>query len=382
MKDIETLNLHAKHRPLVMSDFVGQEATVKTFKSWIKTKKFPATILISGLTGSGKTTFARLIERYLNCKTFDACGKCDMCKQQDRQNVTTVNAVSDGKKDDIRHLIEIARFAPPSGRKRVIIIDEVHALQKQSEESLLVPIEEPSKNTVWILCTSDPDQVRSTIKNRCTRLTINPIEPEIIADRLYDIVKAEKIKLKDKKQAKKTLKLIASFSDGQMRNGISHVQALLGSISSGEKLDESSILNHIMEGTDQTDLKAAQLFIAMCSYNLFDTIKIINSVQDVRGLVTKLHYLVDWFVQSSVGAIKYTPVLGKLYKEELRKLKGEDKKQHDKTLKAGLPFFINVQDVCLEILRTLNSVSIPERGLVQTWLAKTVVADYKFTVNR
>ena len=379
---LDTQNLYAKYIPKVMEDFVGQESAVATFEGWIKTGKFPSTILISGLTGSGKTTFAKLIERYINCEKLKACGKCRMCKQEERLNLSVTNAVSDGKIDNMRNLINVAGYAPTSGRKRVIVIDEVHALQKQSEESLLVPIENPSKNTVWIFCTTDPDSLRATLRNRCAKININPIEPDVIADRLYSIAKAEKLKIRDKKATKKALLLIGEYSDGQMRNGISLFQSLIGVISSGEKLSEATLLQHVTEAEGQGDLLAAQLFLAMVSYNLFDTIKIINSTKDVRGLVAKLQYLVDWFVQYQVGAVKYTPNSGKILAQETKKLKGDAKKQYDKTMKNGLPFFVNIQDVCLEIIRTLNTVSIPEKSLAQTWLAKAVAADYEFTVKR
>tara|TARA_Y100001963_G_C6790511_1_gene455132 strand:- start:4944 stop:6092 length:1149 start_codon:yes stop_codon:yes gene_type:complete len=382
MKDLQTQNLYSQHTPTTLKDFVGQDATVSAFKQWMKLGKLPSTILISGLTGSGKTTFARLIERYVNCENLNACGKCRMCKQESRQNLTIVNGVSDGKKDDIRSLIDAAKFAPTSGRKRVIVIDEVHALQKQSEESLLVPIEKPSKNTIWIFCTTDPDQVRTTIKNRCARLSILPIDADIIADRLYSILKLEKMKIKDKKRTKKALSLIAEYSQGQMRNGISLLQSLMGSVCDGKKLDEQTMIQHIIQTDGQADLHAAQLLLSMLRYDLHATINTIVASKNIRELVSKLQYLIDWFIQYQVGAVKYKPNIAKIFDREVAALKKPELKQYEKTLEQGLPYFINIQDICLEILRTLNTVTIPERSLAQTWLTKAVVVDYNFTIKR
>lgn len=368
---IVSYNLPEKHRPRVLDDYVGQEAVVSMVKGWIKTGRFPATIMITGLTGSGKTTMARLISRYVNCEKNSVCGKCAACKMStDEDNLPDTIDFDAGVTrgiDDVRNLIERAKRTPRFN-KQVVILDEAHCLTDQAESALLIPTEKPSKNAIWILCSTDPEKLKKTIKGRCTPLALKPIPEDKIYNRLMSIVKLEKPKVKDKELFKKCLKQIAAISEGQMRNAVGLLDSLFSLIASGSKFNEATISELISQTTDE-DLNeaSATTLVSVLQNDLFGIIGACKSCKEPRKLISNLRYLIDWNIESAIGRVKYTPAVGKLFLDKLAKAK----------LKISVPALLKIQATLLDVDHKILTVPAYPAGIaLYTSLADLSVDDY------
>lgn len=376
--DISSYNLGAQYRPRNLDDFVGQDEATSVVKGWIKQKRFPQTILIHGQTGSGKTTLAKILARVVNCATMDACGKCSYCKHDDSNlpDVLEINAGLNGKVEDIAEILRAAKQAPRF-RRRIILVDESHLLSDKAESNLLVPTETPHPHTMWIFCTTDPEKMKSTMKNRCTQISIRPVPEDVIAKRLMQICKLENIAVKDKDAAKGALKAIASLSEGQMRFALSQLDALLSAVASGKKFDEDSVMsvaNNVMNV--EIDKIASQCLVGILRNNLDNVILMVMKANNPRLLITRIRYLIEWIIQHHLNLVPYTPAVGKVWLELCKKQEKSGKPVEYNT--AGL---IKIQSAMLEVdYRILNTPAFPANTALYTALGNLTVDDYFLNV--
>ena len=368
--ELQTVNLHSKYRPKKIEDYVGQEAIFKTFSGWKKTGKVPSTLLITGQTGSGKTTLARLLARYVNCDTFNACGKCPSCKLDisHHPDIIQSDMGNKGKVDDVRALVESARLSPRF-KRRVFIIDEAHLMSSQAESALLVPTEEPDAKTMWIFCTTDPEKMKATMLNRCVRLSVLPIAPDIIADRLAHICEKEGIDVEGKK-AKKALTTVAEFSDGQMRRAISLLQAITDQvIGAGEKLTDDLVMDCFSSDPEiQLDEIVVSLLASWLDFDLHETIKFLRKSQNPRGVVSKLRWLLFGLIGHEAEANKFMSSQLKMFLG-LCKQRAKDKDP----ITYSLPRLIHLQKAVNDTEVMFNTTSLPSDILLETNLCALMV---------
>jgi len=243
---------HQKYRPNNLDELVGQKFISITLKQALLTKKIAPAYLFNGPRGTGKTSSARIFAKSLNCQAFDQptinpCCKCDLCRQITDGNaldIIEIDAASNTGVENIREIIERARFAPTQARWKVYVIDECHMLSTAASNALLKTIEEPPSRVVFILATTNPERVLNTIKSRCQKFDFRRISPSDIFQHLSEI--AEKESIKYEVQA---LKMIAKRSNGGMRDAqslleqlnllpegitINNIQNLLGEVSESE----------------------------------------------------------------------------------------------------------------------------------------------------
>ncbi len=243
---------HQKYRPNNLDELVGQKFISITLKQALLTKKIAPAYLFNGPRGTGKTSSARIFAKSLNCQAFDQptitpCCKCDLCRQitdGSALDIIEIDAASNTGVENIREIIERARFAPTQARWKVYVIDECHMLSTAASNALLKTIEEPPSRVVFILATTNPERVLNTIKSRCQKFDFKRISPSDIFQHLSEI--AEKESIEYEVQA---LKMIAKRSNGGMRDAqslleqlnllpegitINNIQNLLGEVSESE----------------------------------------------------------------------------------------------------------------------------------------------------
>ncbi len=243
---------HQKYRPNNLDELVGQKFISITLKQALLTKKIAPAYLFNGPRGTGKTSSARIFAKSLNCQAFDQptitpCCKCDLCRQitdGSALDIIEIDAASNTGVENIREIIERARFAPTQARWKVYVIDECHMLSTAASNALLKTIEEPPSRVVFILATTNPERVLNTIKSRCQKFDFRRISPIDIFQHLSEI--AEKESIEYEVQA---LKMIAKRSNGGMRDAQSlleqlnllpegittnNIQNLLGEVSESE----------------------------------------------------------------------------------------------------------------------------------------------------
>lgn len=186
-----------KYRPRRFSEVHGQAASVRILANSIKMGRVPTAILFTGIRGTGKTTLARLYAKALNCATFlqegEPCCQCDSCIDAEacsHLSILELDAASHSGVDDIRDLESILAQVIPH-TYRVIILDEVHMLSKSAQAALLKTIEEPPKNTVFLLVTTDPQRLEDTVRSRCLSMPLQALSDADVAHNIRFILDAE-----------------------------------------------------------------------------------------------------------------------------------------------------------------------------------------------
>jgi DNA polymerase III subunit gamma/tau len=220
--------LARKYRPQDFTGLIGQEALVKTLKNAFATGRIAHAFMLTGVRGVGKTTTARIIARALNCigpdgktttPTIHPCGVCEPCiaiAESRHVDVQEMDAASRTGIDDIREIIEGARYAPASARYKVYIIDEVHMLSKQAFNGLLKTLEEPPPHVKFVFATTEIRKVPVTVLSRCQRFDLRRIETDELVKHLDNIAKNEGVNIE---QA--ALASIARAAEGSVRDALS-----------------------------------------------------------------------------------------------------------------------------------------------------------------
>lgn len=308
-RELVTINFASSYRPRLVDDYVGQDHVLKMFAGWVKSGKFPATILISGNTGSGKTTFARIIGKYVNCRTLDACGTCPSCVQYEagrHPDIMEYDMGGDhGKVEGSGNIVSSANLSPMFNR-RVFILDESHLMSSAAESKFLKITEEPPAKTIWIFVTTNPEKMKATMIGRMTKINIQPIASSIISGRLQEIAKQEGILPKDKDERKKAVAacdVIAEYAGGQMRGAIGMLQSIYGSVCAGEAFDKS-LVNTIASADPEIDLEAkgVQLIAAFLAMDLLGVVQFLREANNPRGLLSKTR----WTLHGILGHLTNT----------------------------------------------------------------------------
>ena len=224
--------LARKYRPSSFADLIGQEAMVRTLSNAFELNRIHQAYLLSGVRGVGKTTTARIMARALNYHVpardgapaidaptirMDELGThCQAIIESRHVDVVEMDAASHTGIDDVRELIEGARYRPVMARTKVYIIDEVHMLSKQAFNGLLKTLEEPPDHVKFLFATTEADKVPVTVRSRCQRFDLRRVEADVMIEHLAGICAKEGVEAESE-----ALLVIARASEGSVRDALS-----------------------------------------------------------------------------------------------------------------------------------------------------------------
>jgi len=197
--------LARKYRPQKFSDVIGQEHVTRTLKNAIEQGRTAHGYIFSGHRGIGKTTVARILAMALNCRSSanpvpEPCGVCESCTEIRAGNsvdVIEIDAATNRGIDEIRELREAARYRPARDRFKIYILDEAHQITDAAFNALLKTLEEPPSHMVFMLATTQPEDIPQTIRSRCQHFSFRAVRFEEILQQLKDLAGKEKIEAED-----------------------------------------------------------------------------------------------------------------------------------------------------------------------------------------
>ncbi len=249
--------LARKYRPQVFKDLVGQEALVQTITNAIEHNRLAHAYMLTGIRGVGKTSSARIIAKGLNCigpdgtgsMTPNPCGVCKHCQEiaaDSHIDVIEIDAASNTGVDNIREIIESAKYNPVSARFKIYIIDEVHMLSKAAFNALLKTLEEPPERIKFILATTEIRKVPITILSRCQRFDLKRLDENLLTKHLQYISTQENIQAEEE-----ALRLIARAGDGSCRDSLSLLDQAMTQFNYNLKAED---IRQMLGVTDRTSL--------------------------------------------------------------------------------------------------------------------------------
>ena len=216
--------LARKYRPQRFSEVIGQEHVTRTLKNAIVQQRIAHGYIFSGHRGIGKTTVARILAMALNCRSADhpvpePCGVCESCTEIRAGNsvdVIEIDAATNRGIDEIRELRDAARYRPARDRFKIWILDEAHQITDAAFNALLKTLEEPPGHVIFMLATTQPEDIPQTIRSRCQHFSFHAVRFDDILGQLRDLAGRENIQAEPD-----ALALLAEAGDGSMRDALS-----------------------------------------------------------------------------------------------------------------------------------------------------------------
>ena len=349
--------LYRKYRPQTIEQIVGQEHIKKALANAIQMDRISHAYLFTGPRGTGKTSTARIFAKSLNCEkgpTVSPCNSCENCKNITNSipiDVIEIDAASNRSVSDADDIIQKVALAPVQSRYKIYIIDEVHMLTNQAFNALLKTLEEPPKNVIFILATTEVHKVLDTIKSRCQRFDFKRITTDDISKHLRYIADEEKINITED-----ALFYIAQNSAGGMRDSIA-------------LLDQLSILNSSKDAITVDDINnllgrlsfvsLTDLFSAITSYEQNSALDILNNIynsgnEPVQILSNLLEYLRNALILLSAQNVDNTVI--QLNDEQKNVLK-------DKLQNVEVHQLVSLINKCAEYIKELKLTANPKLWL-------------------
>jgi DNA polymerase-3 subunit gamma/tau len=228
--------LARKYRPQRFADVAGQEHVTRTLLNALDQGRIAHGYIFSGHRGIGKTTIARILAQALNCRTSvgtperpaqEPCGVCDSCQEIRAGNsvdVLEIDAATNRGIDEVRELREAARYRPARDKYKIWILDEAHQITDAAFNALLKTLEEPPEHVVFMMATTQPEDIPQTIRSRCQHFSFHAVKFDDILTQLRTIAAQEDISAEDA-----ALSLLAEAGDGSMRDALSIMDQAIAS---------------------------------------------------------------------------------------------------------------------------------------------------------
>ena len=377
--------LARKYRPQTFGQLIGQEAMVRTLENAIKRDRIAHAFLLTGVRGVGKTSTARLIAKALNCigpdgqggPTIDPCGVCEPCRASAEGrhiDVIEMDAASHTGVDDVREIIDAARYAAVAARYKIYIVDEVHMLSKNAFNALLKTLEEPPPHVKFLFATTEVNKVPVTVLSRCQRFDLRRIPAETLTDHFAKVAEAEGVEAE-----REALALVARAAEGSARDGLSILdQAIAHADLSGGGVRAEAVREMLGLSDRNAVRDLLGLVLAGDAPGALAAIRRQYDLGvDPAGVMRALLEAVHGITQVKVGApddaalpveerAAYREWAGKLSFPALHRLWQLFLKGHEEVGRAALP----IETAEMAILRAIHASTLPDPGELARALAE------------
>jgi DNA polymerase-3 subunit gamma/tau len=228
--------LARKYRPQRFADVAGQDHVTHTLMNALQQGRTAHGYIFSGHRGIGKTTIARILAQALNCRTAigdparptaEPCGVCDSCSEiraGGSVDVIEIDAATNRGIDEIRELRDAARYSPARDRYKIYILDEAHQITDAAFNALLKTLEEPPDHVVFMMATTEPENIPQTIRSRCQHFSFHAVKFDDILTQLQQVAASEDVSAEET-----ALALLAEAGDGSMRDALSIMDQAIAS---------------------------------------------------------------------------------------------------------------------------------------------------------
>ena len=322
--------LARKYRPASFDDMIGQDPMIRTLTNAFATGRIAQAYMMTGVRGVGKTTTARILARALNYEIpgeineptikMDRMGThCQAIMEGRHVDIMEMDAASHTSINDIREIIEAARYKPVSARYKVYIIDEVHMLSTAAFNGLLKTLEEPPEHVKFVFATTEIRKVPVTVLSRCQRFDLRRIDAVVMADYMRRLCEQEKVEIEDD-----ALQMIARAGEGSARDSlslldqaISHGAGLITAETTRQMLglsDRARVID-LFEAVMKGDIAAA-LGELKAQYDIgAEPSVVLSDLADFVHLVTRLKLTPD--AHSDAAATEAEKVRGREFASQL-----------------------------------------------------------------
>lgn len=353
-----------KYRPKKIADLIGQEAAVKILTNTIVSGKLHHAYIFAGNLGSGKTSSARLFAAAVNNKTGmtltpDLTDPDILAIFEGKSiDILEFDAGSKGKIEEIRDLKEQIRYAPINNKYRFVILDEAHRLTGAAAEAALKMIEEPPPNCIFILCTTNAEDLKDTIHSRCMTLRFNKVSWDQLYNNLVKVAKAENLDYDDL-----ALRFAAKLSKGSVRNSLQNLQTLM-TYANGQKIT-AEIAQLALAAVDEN--KYFDLITAILKPDAGEGMRIVDGMLcDGREVGDVLNGLIGHI--RTLMVIKTAKDTSKL----LFMTEDEKKRYHHQSQNIGIPLLLHMVDLIAEVARGV-SYNINPQTLLEKFIICSII---------
>ncbi len=288
------LVLARKYRPSSFDDLIGQEPMVRTLTNAFALNRIHQAYILTGVRGVGKTTTARILARAFNYEvpggadrpsiTMPELGRhCQAIIESRHIDVIEMDAASHTGIDDVREIIESARYRPTMARSKIFIIDEVHMLSKAAFNGLLKTLEEPPEHVKFLFATTEIEKVPVTVRSRCQRFDLRRIEPERMVAHLAGICGKEGVTM-----APDALGLIARAAEGSVRDALSLLDQAIAQGGRNTSID-AGVVQTMLGLADRS--RIIDMFEALLAGRIAEALGILRALHDTGA--DPLHVLTE-----------------------------------------------------------------------------------------
>ena len=301
--------LARKYRPQRFADVVGQEHVTVTLMNALTQQRIAHGYIFSGHRGIGKTTIARILAMALNCRnaigstgrpTAEPCEVCESCTEIRAGNavdVIEIDAATNRGIDEIRELRDAARYRPARDKYKIYILDEAHQITDAAFNALLKTLEEPPEHIVFMMATTQPEDIPQTVRSRCQHFSFHAVKLVDILGQLRAIAAHEGLDADDA-----ALGLLAEAGDGSMRDALSIMDQAIASapVEEGRARLDAAQIRELMGTVPNAVFET--IFAAVNANRSAEVMSLANQLLDAGNSPAQLARQCVWYLRNCLIA--------------------------------------------------------------------------------